>query len=97
MGGVVFASIISNCYYLAIVGEQRDGCRSATGLGIDWTKESTHVDYSKALNDLDPILRFRLRAIARIAGMSELEALKTIVEAGVVDDDTGPSSDEGPL
>lgn len=55
------------------------------------------MDYSKALNDLDPILRFRLRAIARIAGMSELEALKTIVEAGVVDDDSGPSSDEGPL
>jgi len=54
------------------------------------------VDYSKAINDLDPILRRRLRAVARIAGMSEIEALKTIVETsrGIVPDDTRPESTE---
>jgi len=54
------------------------------------------VDYSKAINDLDPILRRRLRAVARIAGMSEIEALKTIVETsrGIVPDDIRPESTE---
>ena len=57
------------------------------------------MDYSKALKDLDPILRFRLRAIARIAGMSEIEALKTIVETspGIIDDDIPPASTEDPV
>jgi hypothetical protein len=52
------------------------------------------VDYSKALDDLDPILRSRLRAVARIAGMSEIEALKTIVETsrGSIDGDITPAS-----
>lgn len=56
------------------------------------------MDYSKALSDLDPILRRRLRAVARIAGMSEIEALKTIVETsrGRIDDDIGPASTEDP-
>jgi len=54
------------------------------------------VDYSKAINDLDPILRRRLRAVARIAGMSEIEALKTIVETsrGIIHDDIRPESTE---
>jgi len=54
------------------------------------------VDYSKAISDLDPILRRRLRAVARIAGMSEIEALKTIVETsrGIVPDDIRPESTE---
>jgi len=57
------------------------------------------VDYSKALEDLDPILRRRLRAIARIACMSEIEALKTIVETsrGTIDGDIPPASTEDPL
>jgi len=56
------------------------------------------VDYSKALSDLDPILRNRLRAIARIAGMSEIEALKTIVETsrGIIGG-SRPASTKGPL
>jgi hypothetical protein len=52
------------------------------------------VDYSKALSDLDPILRSRLRSVARIAGMSEIEALKTIVETSrdIIDGDIRPAS-----
>jgi len=57
------------------------------------------VDYSKALNDLGPILRTRLRAVARIAGMSEIEALKTIVETSraIIDGDIRPASTKDPL
>jgi hypothetical protein len=57
------------------------------------------VDFSKALDDLDPILRSRLRAVARIAGMSEIEALKTIVESsrGSIDGDILPASTKDPL
>lgn len=57
------------------------------------------MDYSKALDDLDPILRRRLRSVARIAGMSELEALQTIVEIsrGVIDGDIPPAPSEDPL
>ena len=38
------------------------------------------MDYSKALNDLNPYLRRRLRTVATIAEMTDLEALTTIVE-----------------
>ena len=38
------------------------------------------MDYSKALFNLNPILRRRLRAVAHIADMTEMEALRTIVE-----------------
>jgi hypothetical protein len=51
------------------------------------------VDYSKALIELDPILRRRLRAVARIADMSELDALQTIVESSQdLVDNHGPSA-----
>jgi hypothetical protein len=40
------------------------------------------VNYSKALANLNPILRRRLYAIAALAEMTELEALQLIVEAG---------------
>jgi hypothetical protein len=39
------------------------------------------VDYLKALLTLNPFLRRRLHAIAKLAGMTELEALTTIVES----------------
>jgi hypothetical protein len=39
------------------------------------------VDYLKALLNLNPFLRRRLHAVARLANMSELEALTTIVES----------------
>ena len=57
------------------------------------------MDYPKALSDLDPLLRNRLRAVARIAGMSEIEALKTIVETsrGIIDGDPPPASTKDPL
>jgi len=57
------------------------------------------VDYSKALDDLDPILRRRLRAVAHVACMSEREALKTIVETsrGTIDGGIPPASTEDPL
>ena len=56
------------------------------------------MDYPKALSDLDPLLRNRLRAVARIAGMSEIEALKTIVETsrGIIDGDPPPASTKDP-
>jgi hypothetical protein len=38
------------------------------------------VDYSRALFNLNPILRRRLNAIAQIADMTEVEALRAIVE-----------------
>jgi hypothetical protein len=39
------------------------------------------VDYLKALLNLNPFLRRRLHAVAKRADMTELEALKTIVES----------------
>jgi len=55
------------------------------------------VDYAKALNDLDPSLRRRLRAVARIAGMSEIQALQTIIETrGLIDGAGPPASTEDP-
>jgi hypothetical protein len=39
------------------------------------------MDYLKALLTLNPFLRRRLHAIAKLAGMTELEALTTIVES----------------
>lgn len=39
------------------------------------------MDYSNALHNLNPILRRRLHAISIIAEMTELEALKLIVES----------------
>ena len=61
-------------------------------------KENSRLDYSKALIDLDPILRRRLRAVARIAGMSEIEALQTIVESSrdAADGAGSPASTEDP-
>lgn len=38
------------------------------------------MDYSKALSNLNPILRRRLHTIADLADMTELEALEIIVE-----------------
>jgi hypothetical protein len=38
------------------------------------------VDYERELFTLSATLRHRLRAIAELAGMTELEALRTIVE-----------------
>ena len=39
------------------------------------------MDYLKALLTLNPFLRRRLHAIAMLAGMTELEALTTIVDS----------------
>jgi len=38
------------------------------------------VDYPNVLNNLTPALRERLRAVARVAEMTELEALTLIVK-----------------
>jgi len=49
-------------------------------LGLAWPRQHP-VDYLKALLNLNPFLRRRLHAIAHLAGMTELEALTTIVES----------------